>query len=305
MAERPVSTPKPAALAVQTFKATPERVYDAILDPAMIARFMFGKLLRQEEIVEIRNDPTIGGAFSFKVRRGEIEFDHVGRYLELDRPRRIAFTWAVAPAKDGSSVIIEIAPIAGGCTLTLTHELAPGSEAFINQARGSWEKMLGVLSTLIPAQPKVATTPDRISLIFIRAEPQTVWDAVLRRSKDYFFGHTLEVADKPGGRFSIIRPDGSVSEEGVVMIVRPPNRLRVTWNSVWDRSIPSCEVEWLIEPEATEDGSALTRLTICEFHQNGLPPQFEASGREGWAIILSGVKSLVETGQPLARIKSR
>lgn len=304
MAEGRVSMANPTALAVQSFTAPPERVYDAILDPAMIARFMFGHLLREEDIVHIRNQPKVGGAFSFKVRRAGIEIDHVGRYLELDRPRRIAFTWAVAPAEDGSRVSIDIAHTEAGSRLTLTHELAPGSETFIPQARGSWERMLGVLSTLIPGQPDVAKTPDRISLIYIGAEPQTVWDVVQKDAKGYFFGHTMHVADKPGGAFSLSRPDGSASEEGVVMMMRPPNRFRVTWNAAWDPSIPSCEIEWLIEPQATQDGSALTRLAVCEFHQNGLPPQFEASGREGWAIILSGVKTIAETGRPLPQIKS-
>jgi uncharacterized protein YndB with AHSA1/START domain len=304
MAEGRLTMPKPAAIAVQTFKAPPERVYDAVLDPGMIRRFMFGPLLREEEILHIRNAPEVGGAFSFKVRRGAVEIDHIGEYLELDRPRRIAFTWAVAPDRHGSKVVIDIEPTKEGCRLTLTHELAPGWEKFADQARGSWEKMLGVLSTLVPAQPKVADKPDRISLIYIRAEPQTVWDAVLNESKRYFFGHTMQAADKPGGAFSLVRPDGSVGEEGVVLANRPPNRLRVTWNTVWDRSIPSCEVEWLIEAQATEDGSALTKLTVFEFHQNGLPPQFEEPGRNGWAIILSGIKSIIETGEPLPAIKS-
>jgi uncharacterized protein YndB with AHSA1/START domain len=182
--------------------------------------------------------------------------------------------------------------------------MAPGWEQFADQARSSWEKMLGVLSTLIPAQPKVAEKPDRISLIYIRAEPQKVWDTVLEDSKDYFFGNTLHVADKPGGPFSVNRPDGTISEQGVVLSVRPPNRLRVTWHSMWDRTIPSCEVEWLIEAQATEDGSALTKLTVFEFHQNGLLARFEEPGRNGWAIILSGVKSIVETGKPLPTIKA-
>ena len=42
---------KPTAIAVQTFRVPPERVYEAILDPKMIARFMFGPLLREEEIL--------------------------------------------------------------------------------------------------------------------------------------------------------------------------------------------------------------------------------------------------------------
>ena len=87
---------KPVAIAVQTFRAPPEQVYDAILDPAMIARFMFGERLREEEILHIRNEPKVGSAFSFKVRCGGQVIEHVGRYLELDRPRSIAFTWALA-----------------------------------------------------------------------------------------------------------------------------------------------------------------------------------------------------------------
>ena len=95
-----------------------------------------------------------------------------------------------------------------------------------------------------------------------------------------------------------------MSEEGVVLILRAPHRLRVTWNSVWDKSILPCEVEWLIEPQETQDGAALTKVSVYEFHQNGLPAQFVTSGREGWAIILSGVKSIIETNQALPPIKA-
>ncbi|MDP3492268.1 MAG: SRPBCC domain-containing protein, partial [Hyphomonadaceae bacterium] len=71
-------TSNPTAVAVQQFKVPPQRVYDTILDPAMIARFMFGPLLREEQILHIRNDPKVGGEFSYKVRRGTDEIDHVG-----------------------------------------------------------------------------------------------------------------------------------------------------------------------------------------------------------------------------------
>jgi len=139
----------PAAIAIQKFSVPPQRVYDAILDPAMIARFMFGPLLREEEILHIRNDPRTGGEFSYKVRRGQDEIDHVGRFLELDPPKRIAFTWAIAPEKDGSTVTIDIAPSREGCTVTLMHEMAPEWADFLDRSRAAWEKMLGVLATLL------------------------------------------------------------------------------------------------------------------------------------------------------------
>ena len=82
---------KPAAVAVQTFTASIEAVYDALLDREMIGRFMFGPLLRDEQIVHICLDARIGGAFSYKVRRGGKDIDHVGRFTELERPRRIVF----------------------------------------------------------------------------------------------------------------------------------------------------------------------------------------------------------------------
>ncbi len=140
---------KPAAIAVQAFRVPAQRVYDAIRDPAMIARFMFGPLLREEEILHIRNDPKVGGRFSFKVRRGDQELDHVGAYLELTPPNRIVFTWAVDPQPDSSTVNIDITPTADGCSLRLTHDMPPEYADFVDRVRGSWEKMLGVLATLL------------------------------------------------------------------------------------------------------------------------------------------------------------
>ena len=144
-------TQKPTAIAVQTFSVPPQRVYDAILDPDMIARFMFGPLLREEIILRIGNDARVGGAFSYKVKRGEDVIDHVGEFLELDPPRRISFTWGIAGQSDAdpSVVTIDIAPTPDGCRLTLTQEIPLEWAAYVDLSRASWEKMLGVLASLL------------------------------------------------------------------------------------------------------------------------------------------------------------
>ncbi|MDP3735838.1 MAG: SRPBCC family protein [Hyphomonadaceae bacterium] len=159
----------PTAIAVQKFRAPPQRVYDAILDPAMIARFMFGPLLREEEILHIHNDPRVGGEFSYKVRRGAGDIDHVGTFMELTppvafssenatamesrtplgRPGRIVFSWAIATEKDGSTVIIDITPTPEGCSVRLMHEMAPEWADFLDRSRTAWQKMLGVLAQLL------------------------------------------------------------------------------------------------------------------------------------------------------------
>lgn len=141
----------PPAIAVQTFNVSPHRVYDAVLSTEMIGRFMFGPLLREEEILHIRNDPRVGGEFSYKVRRGEHVIDHVGRFLELVPSKRIAFTWGIAGESDdgGSVVTIDIVPTKEGCALTLSHQMPPEWANFRDRSRAAWEKMLGVLATLL------------------------------------------------------------------------------------------------------------------------------------------------------------
>ncbi|WP_335342470.1 SRPBCC domain-containing protein [Polycladomyces zharkentensis] len=61
----------------------------------MIGKWMFGPAHpeREEEVVRISLDPRVGGSFSFVVRRQGQEMDHVGEYLEIERPRRLVFTW--------------------------------------------------------------------------------------------------------------------------------------------------------------------------------------------------------------------
>lgn len=128
------------------FSAPAERVFDAWLDSAMIGRWMFGRVLRDEEIVRLTLDPRPGGRFSFVVRRSGEEIDHIGRYLELERPRRLVFTWSIAPEpEDASRVVIEIVPKEDGCELTLTHELPSEWADYADRSRDGWTKMLGVL----------------------------------------------------------------------------------------------------------------------------------------------------------------
>jgi uncharacterized protein YndB with AHSA1/START domain len=149
-ADTPAAQPVQARV-TQRFAASPERVFDAWLDTAMVGQFMFGPQLRDEEIVRLSLDARVGGRFSFVVRRQGQEIDHIGRYLEIIRPRWLVFTWAIAPSPDDASrVTIEIASSGTGCELTLTHELAPGAEEFKARVTEGWTKMLRALEAKLP-----------------------------------------------------------------------------------------------------------------------------------------------------------
>jgi len=133
------------------FSATPERVFDAFLDTQMIGRFMFGPGIRDEEIVRLTNDPRVGGTFSYIVRRKEGEIDHTGKYVGIDRPRHLEFTWAIRQDPSGaeSRVVIDIVPIVLGCELTLTHEMSSEWKEFVERSKEAWGMMLDKLAEVL------------------------------------------------------------------------------------------------------------------------------------------------------------
>ena len=131
------------------FPQDPLRVFDAWLDPSMIGRWMFGPAVRDEEVVSIEIDPTVGGAFSFLVRRQNTVIDHIGTYLVIDRPRRLEFKWGVKGMGDSSRVIVVIAPAATGCTLTLVHELHPDWKDYFERTKEGWTMMMGKLEAAL------------------------------------------------------------------------------------------------------------------------------------------------------------
>ena len=102
------------------FAAKPERVFDAWLDPKTAGKWLFATATGRITRCEI--DARVGGRFSIVRVDGE-EFEHVGEYLEIERPGRLVFTFGVPRlSPEMTRVIIEIRPAGAGCELTLTNE---------------------------------------------------------------------------------------------------------------------------------------------------------------------------------------
>ena len=119
--------------------APAERVFDAWLDPATAGRWLFatpdGRMLR----VEI--DARVGGTFTIAEQRGEEIVEHLGTYLEIDRPRRLVFSFSVPKySAEVSRVTVDIVPRGAGCKLTLTHEGVPPD--YHEQSAAGWTGIL-------------------------------------------------------------------------------------------------------------------------------------------------------------------
>lgn len=132
------------------FHASPKAVYQAWLNPELIGRWMFGRLLREEEVLGIVIDARVGGNFSFLVRRDGHEIDHVGEYLELLPFEKLLFTWAIREnLPDTSRVMVKIEPAGEGCEVELQHEPAPAWADFVGRTEEAWKKMLTVLKHIL------------------------------------------------------------------------------------------------------------------------------------------------------------
>ena len=140
-----------------SFSASWDRVFDAWLDPKMIEKWRFGPSLLEQEVVRISLDPHVGGSFSFVVRRQDKEIDHIGKYLEIDRPRHLLFTWGIRQdSGDSSRVMVDIVDQGTGSELTLTHELDPAWAEYESRTRDSWTKMLQLLDDTLNASASAA-----------------------------------------------------------------------------------------------------------------------------------------------------
>ena len=133
------------------YNASAERVFDAWLTPSQAGRFFFAT--RTGNIMRCDIDPRVGGSFFVTDRRptadgdeSVMDLDHRGTYVEIDRPHRLVFDFAVEPY-DHHTTRVAIDFVAQGptaCEVTLTHEMGDSgmAHAMQQQARQGWAKML-------------------------------------------------------------------------------------------------------------------------------------------------------------------
>jgi uncharacterized protein YndB with AHSA1/START domain len=141
--------------------------------------------------------------------------------------------------------------------------------------------------------------PATVYTIYIASTPEKVWEALTSAelSRKYFFGNSVEIELKVGGKYIVRQPDGALHISGEVLACEPPRKLSFTFNVNWPALIEKLGptlVSYDIEPA----GDAV-RLTMTESHDRPLSDDILSGGRQGWPAILSSLKSLLETGRPL------
>ncbi len=149
----------------------------------------------------------------------------------------------------------------------------------------------------------MAEKPSSEFVTYIITSAEKLWEALTNRhfTKQYFFGRRMESDWSVASSWKLVMKDGRIDCEGKVLEADPPRQLALTWHVEWMeefRNLPEAIVTFQIDAFGS-----VVRLTVSEFHPEGIDPKFVEGGRRGWPIILSGLKSLLETGHPLPKFQ--
>ena len=134
--------------------------------------------------------------------------------------------------------------------------------------------------------------------IVIKATPEALWEAITKPefTERYFHGARITVAPD---HYSSLGPDGDVWGDEAVYEYDPPRKLVHGWRSRYSPELADedeSRVTWEIEPQ--DNGTCL--LTVVHDRLEGAPKTAASVAGVGWMTVLSGLKTLLETGKPLA-----
>jgi uncharacterized protein YndB with AHSA1/START domain len=135
-----------------------------------------------------------------------------------------------------------------------------------------------------------------VYVTFIRTTAEKLWSALTdpEQMKEYWLGMHIQTEWKTGAKWQMLFPDGRVADTGEVLEAERPKRIRLKWRNEFRPELKAegytlCTIE--IEPY----GDAV-RLSIAHTMERAESKFIEAvSG--GWPMILSNLKSFLETGR--------
>ena len=140
----------------------------------------------------------------------------------------------------------------------------------------------------------MAESPKHVYEVYIAASPEQVWRAITESefTRQYYYDNSIESDWQPGSTLVYRNPDGTEAIQGKIIEADPPRRLVHTFFFPGTDESPS-RCTWSIEPRGA---ASLLILTHDEF--DGETSTYR-SVAHGWVPVLSGLKTLLETGRPL------
>jgi uncharacterized protein YndB with AHSA1/START domain len=137
--------------------------------------------------------------------------------------------------------------------------------------------------------------PKHVYKLYIRTTPEKLWSAITdpEQTRQYFFNTRVISTWEPSASLEMIGGDGKVAVSGTVIEADPPRKLVHTFKEQHDPNAPDespSRVTWEIEP-----AGELCILTLVHDNFDGETQAYRNTGG-GWPMVLSNLKTLLETG---------
>lgn len=141
--------------------------------------------------------------------------------------------------------------------------------------------------------------PVHVYQAYIKAPADRVWQAIVDGdvTVDYFYRTRVDSTWEQGAPIRYTMPDGSLAADGVIVAVDPGRRVELTFVPRWDPDLTAeggAREAWIVEP----DTDRITKLTV-EVYDLEPDSKTLTDFVEGFPNIISGMKTLLETGAPL------
>ena len=138
--------------------------------------------------------------------------------------------------------------------------------------------------------------------IFIRSTPEKLWDALTQSqyTKQYWCEVSMESDWKKGSSWKMLTPDGRLADSGEVLDIEKPKKLVLKWRH---EIVPELKAEGYSQCTITLSPQA-DAIELKIIHEiDHADSKLIAGFGEGWPPLMSSLKSLLETGEPLPSLR--
>ncbi|WP_078381777.1 ArsR/SmtB family transcription factor [Sutcliffiella halmapala] len=174
-------------------------------------------------------------------------------------------------------------------------------ERWVSKYTEPWTIGLTQLKSDLESETAMIQKPQMVNRILIKATPEEIWYALTEPSmtSKYWYNGSIQSDWKKGSPYIIYNQEGGVQAKGELLQVEPPHKLVMTWQLLslveTAEEKASC-LTWEIEPNSEIAG--VTLVTVIHDNTEASPNTAQVL-ENGLPVVLSGMKTLLETGRML------
>lgn len=174
-------------------------------------------------------------------------------------------------------------------------------DRWVSRYARPWTQMVADVRRRAETTPEVPMHhPELVVETFVETTPERLWQALVDPddTERYYFGGRFDGSVAPGSAYRYLAPDGTVLISGTVVSADPPRELVMTFLPGW---VPEGETRPSRATFTIEARGPVCRLTVVH-DRISVEDALAGSYRSGWSQVLAGLKTLLETGRPLAPV---